>query len=174
MYPRSAAYKIVSVVLLYSCVMHEALAAQCAVQFFATGLENNGKGVKLVSLIDNSNQEYIATFGPQEAEVLIPATEAGNGLEQKVDVTFFADYTDCVIEKLQLEFQGAVCEGAQCDNIKVGNCYTIEQTCAGVKSVYGTVFVDIWCLMENTLVDPGPFKVEYFQSLGGVDEVLRC
>lgn len=147
-----------------SCVTAQGNTAECAIQFFATGMTN--KGVETTITTSLSTFTRSADFGVEKAIVLFDAPLAGGALDgTSMEVAFTATYEGCTFEGLTIS-NIADSGGGR------GNCYTIEQNCGPAgSSVYGTVYVDIYCLFPGQTT---PFRMDYFQNRLGVDEVINC
>eukprot|EP00892_Ulva_mutabilis_P004115 jgi/Ulvmu1/2075/UM123_0007.1 len=105
-----------------------------------------------------------ADFGSEKAIVFFDGPIVGGTIDDTtIGVTFTAPYGGCSFE--QLSFQNIA------DSGPTGNCYTIEQTCGSGTSVYGTLYVDIYCQFPGQTT---PIQMNYVQSFTDVDEVFNC
>lgn len=138
----------------------------------------HGKGVRLQTTRDDAYaiDNYLpkvttsAAFDKEKAVVNFKgAIDVDN--PKKVDVHLHADFTanyaGCSFEDLSF--------GHIIDNHGSaggsGNCYTIQQWCSNGDSVYGTVYVDLYCSMPY---EEQSIKMKYSQSEPDVGEVLNC
>lgn len=145
-------------------------SADCAIQFFATGMQ--GKSVDIIVDVSYPNTPVTAyaDFGVEKAIAFFTAPEAFGDIDVVAVQAFFdANYSGCTFETLV--FQQVFSAGG------TGNCYTVEQDCGSYGvTPYGTMYVDIWCQLTS---QPAPVRMNYSQtSLGfggsGVGEVLNC
>lgn len=135
----------------------------CAIQFFATGMQEHKKGVDIEVVLQwpHDNVKTSADFGPEKAIALfaVPST-SDSGIDATIKATFKADYDHCTYTPLR--FSNIYAAGG------TGKCFTITQNCTegDPTSTYGTVYVDIWCQFGNRQ----PERLNYFQDIIGVEE----
>lgn len=138
------------------------LTAECAMQFFATGM-----GDKSVSIVGDTNTGFggvvtgSAKFGADEAEVRFSAPYNGGELQLKqIVATFNAPYMGCRIDQL-------VIGNISLFGFGTGQCLKVTQNCpsSGPVSSYGNIYVDLWCTVpQDGSVPGGTFRADWFQA----------
>ena len=158
-------------------------SVECAIQFFATGMDVDEKSV-IVSI--TRTDAYALTHLSEDQRTVIKEdffnTEKAivhfYGIVDDMDdkkitstlhVDFTAYYTGCKFE--HLSFDNILDNGGSANGS--GNCYSVQQTCEpyGEASVYGLMYVDVHCDLPHA---NNPIRMKYTQNEKYVVELPDC